>query len=38
MTLPIARDLAPIGIRVMTIAPGRHFFLFLAIPRVGWDL
>jgi NAD(P)-dependent dehydrogenase (short-subunit alcohol dehydrogenase family) len=22
MTLPMARDLAPIGIRVMTIAPG----------------
>jgi len=22
MTLPIARDLAPLGIRVMTIAPG----------------
>ncbi|XP_052519317.1 3-hydroxyacyl-CoA dehydrogenase type-2 isoform X2 [Budorcas taxicolor] len=24
MTLPIARDLAPMGIRVMTIAPGYH--------------
>ncbi|KAI8888524.1 NAD(P)-binding protein [Backusella circina FSU 941] len=34
MTLPMARDLAPAGIRVMTIAPGifgtpRSFFFFL---------
>lgn len=32
MTLPIARDLAPMGIRVMTIAPGRHI---PSLPHLG---
>lgn len=34
MTLPIARDLAPMGIRVMTIAPGRHI---PSLPHLGLD-
>lgn len=32
MTLPIARDLAPVGIRVMTIAPGRDI---PSLPHLG---
>ncbi|KAF6090601.1 hydroxysteroid 17-beta dehydrogenase 10 [Phyllostomus discolor] len=32
MTLPIARDLAPMGIRVITIAPGTHI---LSLPHLG---
>lgn len=27
LTLPLARDLAPQGIRVVTIAPGKTFFI-----------
>jgi 3-hydroxyacyl-CoA dehydrogenase/3-hydroxy-2-methylbutyryl-CoA dehydrogenase len=38
MTLPIARDLASLGIRVNTIAPGLiHTPLFEALPREAYD-
>jgi NAD(P)-dependent dehydrogenase (short-subunit alcohol dehydrogenase family) len=36
MTLPLAREFAPFGIRVMTIAPGvfgSHFFFDLHLHR-----
>jgi NAD(P)-dependent dehydrogenase (short-subunit alcohol dehydrogenase family) len=36
LTLPAARDLAPQGIRVMTIAPGIMLTPMLATARSGW--
>ena len=38
MTLPIARDLAPLGIRVNTIAPGLiHTPMFDALPEAAYE-